>query len=335
LAIFDVIKYGAPNDSQLVWKHSGDKLKLGSQLIVTEGQVAIFVKSGQALDLFRPGTHTLSTGNLPFIEKVINLPFGGKTPFSAEVWFLNTTVKRDLKWGTPSPIPLSDPALGFVVSARAFGRWGIRIENPQSFITQIVGSQRGSDASVVDSFFTGIINQSLTVELGKKIGQGTVSILQIASILNELSSSTFSIIQEEMTRFGIQLVNFDIESINIPKEELERIQDVYAKTLEVRELSKVETGGAYSAVKSFEVLDNAAKNEGNNNVGSLLGAGIGLGAGLPIGQQIGQNLQVDAPGKDEKITPAAKLRELKALLEEGLITDEQFAAKRDEILETL
>ena len=86
-----------------------EELKLGTQLIVNEGQQAIFVKGGQALDVFMPGTHTLSTGNIPLLNKLINLPFGGDTPFTAEVWYLNTTVKRDLPWGTPSPIPFSDP----------------------------------------------------------------------------------------------------------------------------------------------------------------------------------------------------------------------------------
>tara|TARA_A100001037_G_C14729171_1_gene448038 strand:+ start:307 stop:522 length:216 start_codon:yes stop_codon:yes gene_type:complete len=66
----------------------------------------------------------LTTGNIPIIDNLINLPFGGDTPFAAEVWFVNTTVKRDMKWGTPRAIPLMDLALGFPVSVRSFGRWG-------------------------------------------------------------------------------------------------------------------------------------------------------------------------------------------------------------------
>ena len=127
MALVNVLKYEAPDDSIFVWKHPSNQIKIGSQLIVGEGQQAIFVKGGQALDCFDPGTHTLVTGNIPLIDKLINLPFGGDTPFSAEVWFVNTTVKRDLKWGTPSPIPLMDATLGFPVSARAFGKWGQRL----------------------------------------------------------------------------------------------------------------------------------------------------------------------------------------------------------------
>ena len=92
MALVNVIKHEASDDSIFVWKFPSDQIKLGSQLIVNEGQQAIFVKGGQALDCFDPGTYTLSTGNIPLIDKLINLPFGGDTPFSAEVWFVNTTV---------------------------------------------------------------------------------------------------------------------------------------------------------------------------------------------------------------------------------------------------
>ena len=75
MALISVIKDEAPDDNVFVWKYPTDKIKLGSQLVVNEGQKAIFVK-GKALDIFEPGTHTLSTGNIPLIEKLINLPLG-------------------------------------------------------------------------------------------------------------------------------------------------------------------------------------------------------------------------------------------------------------------
>nr|WP_297348916.1 SPFH domain-containing protein [uncultured Glaciecola sp.] len=172
-------------------------------------------EGGQALDCFDPSTHTLVTCNIPLIDKLINLPFGGDTPFSAEVWFVNTTVKRDLKWGTPSPIPLMDVVPGFPVSARSFGKWGARISDSRSFVNQIVGSQ-------------------------------AASVLQVSASVTELSGQ----VSKDISKF----------------------QDVFAKTLEAKELSKVEVGGAFAAVKSFEVLNNAAVNESDSAVGARLGA---------------------------------------------------------------
>ncbi len=340
MALVDVVKYEAADDSIFVWKFPSEELKIGSQLIVNEGQNAVFVKGGQALDVFMPGTHTLITGNIPLLNKIINLPFGGNTPFSAEVWYVNTTVKRDLKWGTKQPIPLMDPALGFPISARSFGKWGARIVDARSFITQIVGSQRVADATKIHDYFIGEIIQALVTDIGQMIAGGKASILQIAALTGQISQSAAQIISIEFAKFGVELVNFNIESINIPDEELKRIQDVFAKTLEARELSKVELGSAFSQIKSFEVLDSAAQSPGNNLVGAMLGAGIGLGAGLPIGQQLGQKVTVSPePVSPTPLnttiktnSPTEKLRQLKELLQEGLISEEIFNAKRDQIL---
>ena len=330
MALVDVLKYEAPDDSIFVWKHPSNQIKIGSQLIVGEGQQAIFVKGGQALDCFDPGTHTLVTGNIPLIDKLINLPFGGDTPFSAEVWFVNTTVKRDLKWGTPSPIPLMDATLGFPVSARAFGKWGAKIDDVRSFVTQVVGTQSGASSDKIHSYFIGQIVQSFSKFLSGVIARGEASILQVSALMTELSNEASRDISDELSKFGVNLVNFNIESINIPDEEMAKIQDVFAKTLEAKELSKIEVGGAFAAVKSFEVLNNAATNQSDGSLGAMLGAGIGLGAGLPIGGQLGQQLNVSPDKSEEDSTD--KLRKLKALLDEGLITQEQFDAKRDQIL---
>jgi membrane protease subunit (stomatin/prohibitin family) len=100
MALIDRIKFDAPDDNILVWKFPSDELTLGTQLIVNQSQEALFLKGGQVCDLFGPGTYTLSTANLPLLRALVDLPFGGQTPFAAEVWFVNKTVKRDLRWGT-------------------------------------------------------------------------------------------------------------------------------------------------------------------------------------------------------------------------------------------
>ena len=333
MALVDIIKHEAPDDTLFVWKHPSSQIKVGSQLVVGEGQQAIFVKGGQALDCFDPGTHTLITGNIPLLDKIINLPFGGDTPFTAEVWFVNTTVKRDLKWGTPNPIPLMDTALGFPVSVRAFGKWGAKITDVRSFVMQIVGTQSHADAEKVHSYFIGKIIESLTTFLGRTIASGEASILQIASVFSGLSDAAATEIMIEFEKFGVELVNFDIESINLPNEEMEKIQAVFAKTLEAKELSKTNIGGAYTAIKSFEVLNNAATNQNDGTVGAMLGAGIGLGAGLPIGGQIGQQINIPATPTADSI--GEKLRQLKILLDDGLITQEQFDEKRNKLIEDL
>lgn len=337
MSLIDRVKYDAPDDTSFVWKYPSEDLTIGAQVIVNEGQEVIFVKSGEVLDTLGPGTHTLSTGNIPLLNKLINLPFGSKTPFTAEVWYVNKTVKRDLKWGTPSPIQVMDNNLGFPVSARSFGKWGARIEDSRSFVTQIVGSQMTADDKKITDYFIGEIIQKLSNTIASAINVNNISILQIASSLNELSKLTHEFIKKEFERFGLEVVNFNIESVNIPPEEMEKIQKVFEKTLEAKELSKVEVGGAFTAIKTFDVLQAASENQSEGGgVGSFLGAGIGLGAGVPLGNQMGQQMNINNKQNQEgNADPESRLKKLKAMHDEGLITDEQFSQKREEILKEL
>lgn len=341
MALINVIKYEDQNDMDFVWKFPSDKIKLGSQLIVNEGQNAIFVKGGQALDIFLPGTHTLTTGNIPLLDKLINLPFGGDTPFSAEVWFISTTVKRDLKWGTPTSLQIMDPSIGFPVNARSFGRWGARVKTPRAFMSQLVGAQVLTDSNKIKEYFIGQIIQKLSACIGSMVTSGQSSIFHITGLLNEISSYCSVEIANELNKFGIELVNFDIESINIPEHEMEKIQAVFAKSMEVRELSKVNTGGAYAAVKSFDVMNNAAQNPNDNTIGAMMGMGVGLGAGFPIGQQMGNQMSIQDTNPEEQSnkrnnkSSVEKLQELKEMYELNLINKEQFESKQKEILSDL
>jgi len=338
MKLSEVLKYDAKDDQELVWKYPTDSILIGSQLVVGEGRQAIFVKGGQALDIFYPGTHTLTSGNLPILEKLINLPFSGKTPFTAEVWFLNTTVKRDYKWGTPNSIPLMDKSLGFPVSVRAFGKWGVKVFDIHKFFTQIVGTKQLASSADVKRYFIGEVLQSFSKIVGDFVSQGKTSILEISSKFNEISGEISKLIKTEFDKFGVELVNFNIESINIPEDELKKIQEVFSKTLEAKELSKVQVGGAFGTIKTFEVLNKAADNPGDNTIGSLLGAGIGLGAGFPIGQQMSDQMTTKNTNVDksqDKDTAEARLTKLKKLFSDGLLEKEEYDKKRQEIIEEL
>jgi len=336
MALIDVIKNETLSDKFFVWKYPNQEIKISSQLIVGEGQQAIFVKGGEALDTFGPGTHTLTTGNLPLINKLLNIPFGGETPFSAEIWFIATTVKRDLKWGTANPIPLMDKSLGFPVSVRAYGKWGVRIKEARSFLVQFVGSQDYADDEKIHSYLIGEINQKVGDLLGEQLRDG-MPILEINAELNELSEEANNNIKDEFSKYGLEVVNFNIENINIPQDDLDKIQEVLQKTFEAKELSKVELGASYSAIKSFEILKDAATNESDSGVGAMMSAGIGLGAGLPLGQQMGRNMTVDSPVNTGNSSNdiASKLKDLKNLFEEGLIDEEQYKEKQSELLDKL
>ena len=132
----EVIQYVDPTGQTMVarWPSQGTKaIQLGSQLVVEESQQAVFFRDGKALDTFGPGRHTLATQNLPFLTKILGLPFEGKSPFQAAVVFTSTKTFIDLKWGTKEPVVYRDQELA-MVRLRAFGKFAVRISNPQLFV---------------------------------------------------------------------------------------------------------------------------------------------------------------------------------------------------------
>src|ERR1017187_5437661 len=135
MAFIDRLKYEALTDEELVWKHEADNLVLGTQVIVNEGQEVVFVKGGRALDVLGPGTHTLSTSNLPILQRLINLPFGGQTPFTAEGWYANRHEKLNMKGGTTEPFPVIDPQYQVIVPVQAWGQFGVRVKDSRALLT--------------------------------------------------------------------------------------------------------------------------------------------------------------------------------------------------------
>jgi len=273
VAIIDRIKFDAPSDDILVWKYPSEQLRLGSQLVVNQSQEAVFVKKGEARDVFGPGTHTLSTGNLPLLHRLVNLPFGGDTPFTAEVWFVNKTVKRDLKWGTKTPIPIIDPVYNYPVNVRSYGRWGLRIQDSRSFVTQMVGTLKTADTARIAEYFIGEIDQKFSDAMAEFFEKEKSSIFQANARLNELSAFTQDAISREFNRYGIEIVNFNVERISIPKEEMEKFQEVLGRRMEIDQISQAKVGQGYTTMRTFDTLEKAAEQEGG-----AAGGGGGPGA---------------------------------------------------------
>lgn len=281
MAIIDRIKFdGSSNGSHwLVYKCPSEQFVIGSQLIVNEGQEALFFKGGKALDLFGPNTHTLSTGNLPILNKLVNLPFGGKTPFSAEVYFINKTANLEMKWGTSTPIPLEDPKYGLILNIGARGQYGITINDSRLFVTRIIGAVPGgtiTNPMSVLRYFNGVVNSKIKSVTAAYMIQKRISFLEISQFLSELSSAFQDALNDEFDRFGIELVNFYCESIAPNPDEYEKLRKYKEELALGHEF--------YQQRRSLDILEKFAENQ---SAGGAANAGIGLGMGLASAGNIG------------------------------------------------
>lgn len=340
VALIDRVKYEGPDASSvLVWKWPGEDLVLGTQLIVGPSQEALFVKGGQALDVFGPGTHTLATENIPLLRKLVNLPFGGKTPFTAEIYYVNKHAKLDMKWGTADPLRVQDPTYHVILPVRSFGQMGIRVTDTRSFITQIVGTLGNWSSDRLSQYFDGLIVTRVKDTIAKYIVERRISVMEIGSKLDELSRFVGEAVSEEFGRFGVEIVNFYVMSVNVPSDDpsVKRLQEIMVNRAEFEQL-----GQAYRVKRTFDTLDRLADNSASGGA-ALLAEGLGLGLGVTAGARVG-DLVSDAfsrggPEVGQTSTPTAdpaqRLAKLKSLLEAGLITQADYDERKRKILEEI
>jgi membrane protease subunit (stomatin/prohibitin family) len=318
MAIIDRIKFeGAPET--LVWKFPKDNIVKGAQLIVNESQEAVFFKDGQALDIFGPGAHTLDSSNIPLLQKIVNLPFGGETPFSAEVIFVNKVAKLDYKWGTKSPIIIEDPRYRVFLSVGAFGQFGLKIIDSRLFITQIVGTMPEWTSTSVLEYFKGLITTKVKDIIANYSVRQNISIVQLNAFLDDLSKLAETAIREEFNRFGIEVLNFYLTSIDIPDEEKRKIQEGQFQRLQMDQLGD----DRYQRMRSFDVLENAANNPGTT--GTLMGAGLGLGMGAQMMHQA--NAMNQSSGMQQAAQPVAPKGIFCSKCGTALSSDERFCHK--------
>lgn len=282
MAIVSVVKYDG-NPDVFAWKYPDSELGTWTQLIVNESQQAILFKGGQALDVFEAGRHTLSTNNIPFLEKIINLPFGGQSPFSAEVWFVNKQFNLDVKWGTPSPIQIQDPVFGVFVPVRSYGIFGIQIDDAKRFLVKLVGTLSSFTKNDIMRYFRGVYVARVKDAISTYIIERKIGILEINRYLDELSDYLQERIEPVMAEYGISLTNFFVNDISVPEDDpaVVTLKQALAKRAEMELL-----GYTYVQERSFDTLEGAATNPGST-ASDPMGAGLGLGMGIGMGGGVG------------------------------------------------
>ena len=276
MAVIEVVKYNGASDI-FAWKYPSEELGTWTQLIVNESQEAVLYKGGKALDVFPSGRHTLSTQNIPLLNHIINLPFGKRSPFTAEVWYVNKLFKLDI---TASPIQIQDPKYGVFLPVRSNGIFGIQIEDSKKFLVKLVGTLPVFDEKNIVQYFRGIYVTKVKDAISTYIVEKTVSVLEINVYLNELSEYIKECIEPEMSEYGIKLVSFYINEISVPEEDLavRRLKNALAKRAEMNLI-----GYNYQQERSFDTMQSAARNH-NTQTAPFMGAGMGLGMGVGFGR---------------------------------------------------
>lgn len=291
----------------LVHRVPYDNLSTRAKVTVQEGQQMVFMSEGMYSDLFQPGPHTLSTNNIPFLEKIVNLPYGGKSAFKTTLYVINTTRQRlagdEGGWGVGLTIrdyTLSDE--GVTIGVGAFGTYEFRITNAITFIREFVGTEHDTYLKDFTNQFSSALSQRVTSALSRYFSQQRTSITDVNNYLADIADSSRVSMNQYFSDYGIELTKFDIEAIN-PREDDPHYQQILqaqtsagAMDLESRALARKRQreGTTYLQERQLDVMMKAAGNTGT--AGAMMGTGMGIGMGVGVGSAIGSQMGTIAQG---------------------------------------
>ncbi len=273
--VFDVVEASDMGPTEMMGRvppsGSGD-FRIGSQVVVRESQAAVFYRDGKALDTFGPGRHTISTANIPLLTGFLGALFNGRTPFTAEAYFVNMRDFIDMKWGTPEPISLRDKDLG-LARLRAFGSYSMAISDPQMFVNKVVGAEGLYQTTQIQDYLRGIIISRLTALLG----ESKVGLFDLPALFDEMSAAIRVKVADDFGTLGITLKQMYLQSVS-PTEETQKAIDERAAMGAIGDMNR------YMQFKAARAIGDAASNPGGGaGQGMGLGAGFGMGAGLGAG----------------------------------------------------
>ena len=312
----DVIEFEDVSNKLIVLKYQresgNNELKQGSKVIVREGQCAVFLKGGQLADILSPGTHTLTTDNFPVLSSLQAFPFLFTSPVIADLFFVSTRQFVDNKWGTKNPIMKRDGDFN-MVRLRAFGKFAFRITDVATFMREVFGSKGIVMTFDIVEYLSSLVTEAFAVA----VGESQMAVLDLIAEYRNLSTAIQEKLNEQVAAIGVQFSDILIENITLPEEVEKLIDEQSGIGMASRDMN------TFMQYQTARAMRDAAKQKGGL---------AGLGAGMALGNTMAQNIQENASAPKEEKSKADQLRELKSLLDEGILTQEEFDAEKKLIL---
>jgi len=343
----DILEWTDDDKVPMAWRFpmADNEIQYGGSLPVRESQLAVFVNEGRIADVFGPGRYRLTTKTLPVLTYLKNWDKLFESPFKSDVYFFSTRQQLDRRWGTSQPVSIRDKDFG-AVRLRAFGNYAYRIADAKLFHTSVSGTRERYTADDLDGQLRGLMLQHIS----DAVAQSGVPFLDLAANQVEFARQLLDATAPEFARLGLALESVTVQNVSLP-EELQKVLD--------QKIGMGMVGGDMGKFMQYQTAQaipkfaegaaggvGAGSAAGTGGGGSVVGDAMGLGAGVALGQmmaqQLAQGLQGTpaaaastspaGPRPDEVMATIEKLADLKA---KGILTEDEFSAKKAELLKKL
>lgn len=288
MAIIDLVRWSPQGDKTIyAYRFPETNLSTYTQLIVQESQEAVLFSKGQIVGKFGPGKYTLNTENLPVLRNLFGIPFGGKNPFTAEVWFVNKIQTFSIDWSV-SKMPIHDPDYNTQLPLVAGGRYGLKVNDSEKFLVKAVGTKTEFTQDDLTEQFFGEFSTKTKSQIAQYVIKHRVGFKSISAVLDELSEYLKNALNPFWDNLGLELLQFNITAIDIDKstEEGRRVAEAISQ-----QSAMSITGHTWQQEKMFNVANSAVDSFGSGNGGLLggimainmmggMGGGAGVGGGM-------------------------------------------------------
>jgi len=328
----DVLEWVESGDGTLAWRYpmADREIQNDGSLTVRESQMALFVNEGKVADMFGPGRYTLNTNTLPVLTYLKNWDKLFQSPFKSDVYFFSTRIQVDQRWGTTQPVTIRDKDFG-AVRLRAFGNYSYRVADPKLFHTQISGTRDTYTVADLDGQLRALMLQHIS----DAVASSGLAFLDLAANQVEFANQLQLATSPAFEQIGLKLEGVTLQNVSLP-DELQKILD--------QKIGMGMVGNDMGKFMQYQTAQSMPKFAEGAGHGGIAGDAMGLGAGVALGQvmaqQLGQGLQggnaqpapVVGVKPDEVMATIEKLADLKS---KGILTAEEFDAKKAELLKKL
>ncbi len=330
----DVIEWVDPSRDTIIYKFPDEdkEVKMGAQLTVRESQAALLINEGKLADVYQPGRYELTTRNMPIMTSLRSWKYGFDSPFKVDVYYVNTRQFTDQKWGTPTPVYIPDAKFG-QVEIRAFGAFNFRVSDPGKFFTEFAGTDHLVRVSDLEGTLRGKLVDRFTEVVAEMAGEG-LSFVQLQAKKTEFSEALEPRIKGYFEQFGLEITDFQIQSITLPPE----VNEFLRKNTQMNMVGDM---NRFNQFQSGVSMEEAAKNGGNMAQPGMDMAGMMMANMMMQNMQNQQGQQNQQPQNDageKEMTRDEVMKTLKELGElktAGILTEEEFDAKKKDLLARL